>query len=583
MSLEKVESRLCWPLGKTEGFQVVNFNGRNSLYFFCAFIGAIGTAVIAKAQGERVILAIAGGSEGQPAMPSHPELEIPYEPFRRVLPGVVIVPPGSEETDLGTIDPVEELHSWRNRSRRSEGASYGKGEYGEGGRYARNHPGRKKLKGEDDSSVLRAPARRSGQGTGGPPGGSARFRQVPDQQNGGGSGSSNPGKTESVEKESMKKENPPSGQKKQPVKSLREMALATLGLDQELPQKIVQERLVEIQQEKGLLAALQVLYVYLQWLGYLPKEWEKGLEHFEYPDPDTGITFRAMINHPRSDYSENYDKRSSTWAEGAKCWICPENIEDARHRVNRFLRVFQLMINGREYFLQPPPFPYGRLHFVLAEKIHTKMHVNLSNLQDALAFLELLPTFTVCMNSDIGNAGGSIIGHHHYQVFDDYWPPVTQAQVVSGLTLSDGGVEVGVLNYPFTVFRITSADGEQLIRGAARLIEQWKTGSPETYTANYVFRKVEGEYRIWLFLRDSSRKPTDAFMEYKTEPWGFIEVAGHLLLSRQKTDKAKHDLEFADIMLPVIKESMAAMSRLSHSQGDELLSLMSAVMKESPE
>ena len=570
--------------GRTEGFQVANFNRQYSLCFLCTFFVVAEATQVSGDQGGMVIQAMAGEYEGMPALSLHPESEMPFEPFRRILPGVVIVPPGGADSLYGIIDPVEELLSRKNRSIRPGEAQHGQGEYAEEARYAKNHPGKRMLEGEDDSYALRAPVSRSGPGAGGLPGGGAKFRQVPGNQNGdGGSGSTRSGKAEPVEKKTMDKDSQPSGQQQQPVQSLREKALAALGLDKELPQATLQERLTVIQQEQGLLAALRTLYEYLTWLGYLPGNWEKGLEHFEYPDPDTGITFRAMINHPRSEYSENYDKKSTTWAEGAQCWICPENIGDARHPVNRFLRVFQLRLNGREYFLQPPPFPYGTLHFVLAEKHHIKMHVDQSNLQDALTFLELLPEFTVCMNSDIENAGGSIIGHHHFQVFHDYWPPVTEAEPVSGLQLVAGGLEVDILGYPFTVVRISSADGENLVAGAAKLIEYWKQEDRARHTANYVFRKTGDQYRMWLFLRRSDLQPVAEFQHFKPEPVGFIEIAGDLLLSRQKTPEATQSLKEVEIMLPVIKKGLSSISPVGSYEHDELLRLISHVVEESTE
>ena len=545
--------------------------------FFTVFLTGYVMLVYGQQGGTAVFPAQAGGSDFLTVQPSSPELEIPYEPFQHLQPGVTVSSPGYKDSPVESTDPEEAFQKLIWQLVRLKAGAYARGELEEEARLARIHPGRKMLEEGKDPYELVPPARAAENGTGILPDGAVYFREVPENKGSGKkSESSDSRKEQAVETKDMNKDSQSAKKGNQTVSSLKMLALAALGTEAGETEGEGVTTINPFYSQSNLQLVMDELYRHVTELGYLPGDWESKIRSFQYPDQETGIIYRADINSARTYYSRNYLSKP-VMPSGAECWICPQNIGDANHPVNQFLRVYFLRLNGRIFFLQPPPFPYMRLHFVLVEAVHTKMHVDLNNLKNALAFLNLAPDYTVCMNADIKGAGGSIQNHHHYQIFYEFRPPVTLAPAKNGYERALKHEKVDLLNYPMTVFRITSSDGKSLVIRAALLIEAWKQKERKRNTVNYVFRKEGEQYKVWIILRDAELKPSTEFLGYKPEDVGFIDAAGHLLLSDQATPEAEQDLESADKMLPVIKKGLASINPVNPMDESTLLELISAM------
>lgn len=354
--------------------------------------------------------------------------------------------------------------------------------------------------------------------------------------------------------------------------SLRELALkaAVQGGVVERTQEEVQSFLEKMHEQYSHEAALRTLYWYNQRLGYLPPNWLSGIEKRRYVDESSGITYRAEINKPRSEYSKNYKG-------GSYCKLCPENIGNAHRGVRKHLRAYWIKLNGKPYFLQPPPFPYAPMHFVLIQEEHTPMRVDQESIGEALQFISQFPGFTVCSNSHIEDAGATVPGHHHLQVFHNFDLPAFVAEPRDNLKEVNGELEVAVLDYPATVFRISSTDRTQLAEAAERLIAAWKAEAPGKNTVNYLLKDDGGVFRIWIYPRDVRIDSKEEFEYIKPEKVGFIDEAGHLLLAVhdpvQKPDYLEK-LNDPAYMLRVIREGLAHLSPIKFYEEARLVTLI---------
>ncbi len=360
--------------------------------------------------------------------------------------------------------------------------------------------------------------------------------------------------------------------------SAQQYDLKALGLDKPLQQPQVQSILADFSQKEGLPATLELLYQYDTQQGYLSDDWPEKIEHFAWPDKNTGVTWRADLNHPRSEYSRSYKKKVPL-PEGARCILCMQNAGNPDHPKHQHLRVFELSLNGTDYFLQPPLSPYMPLHFVLIQKAHTPMSVSTAVLQKGMAFLDLLPEYTVCSNSDIENAGATVIGHHHFQVYHQFVPPVAEAQPVSELTSDVGGVRVDILNYPSIVFHLTAIESSILAVSADSLIREWKQRSPKN-TVNYILRKHDGKYHMWLFPRDVSLIAPIEFTEIKPELIGFIDMGGQFLLA-DPADSAdeplfRKRLQTPDYMVKTIHAGLQSVNPIRGWSTEQVAALLKA-------
>jgi len=61
-----------------------------------------------------------------------------------------------------------------------------------------------------------------------------------------------------------------------------------------------------------------------------------------------------------------------------KCIICYENIQSS-NKPN--LRAYEFKLNGRDFFLQYPPFPYFEKHTCVVEKEHTPQIIGLTTIK----------------------------------------------------------------------------------------------------------------------------------------------------------------------------------------------------------
>ena len=311
----------------------------------------------------------------------------------------------------------------------------------------------------------------------------------------------------------------------------------------ETSQEAIQSWLDGISSQAGLDAVLASLFAWELRSGY----WPEGIFNANLlltfaPEAGSPVEFRTQINYSRLNYQAPPVKPR---AAGHKpfCPICFE--DNVGSEAKPLLRVFECVL-GREiptdYFVQATPFPLVRGHFIVIQKAHEPMRIGRRALDELLDFVAKAPTFTACSNSDVLNAGVSILGHHHYQVFARRWVlPVMQALPLDGCVapLTGGVVRGDMPDYPLTAIRLTASGNDRaaLLDTAAGIVERWKAADPGRNTCNLAVRMTDDQrFEVFLFLRNPDHLTPPDLLRIKSEGVGVVEAAGEGIYPPPKDD-----------------------------------------------
>ena len=307
-----------------------------------------------------------------------------------------------------------------------------------------------------------------------------------------------------------------------------------LALDPDTPQEEIQRRLDAIREASDLSTVMDCLFRWELAAGYITREKLEQVERLEFPDPETGVSFRIQVNYARTKYSDAQEraKKEATPAGPRPCLLCRENVgRPGRER----LRVYEFPLDGRErrFFLQLTPFPLYPYHFVPVSSEHSPQLIDAQTVRDMLDFLRLAPDYTVASNSDVQWAGASILTHLHYQVLRGVRLPVMDARPASGLERKLPGLAIGFLRYPLPAFRFAGAEEVAVREAVSALIGLWKSRDPGRNTVNLTLVRAPGPppgFELTVLLRNPDYRTPLALRRFKSEGVGVIEASGEAIL-----------------------------------------------------
>lgn len=240
-----------------------------------------------------------------------------------------------------------------------------------------------------------------------------------------------------------------------------------------------------------------------------------------------------------------------------KCQLCREaegysGRVDYPARENH--RIIPIKIGGEDWFLQYSPYVYYNEHCIVLCAEHRPMKIDRSAFERLLDFTELFPHYFVGSNADLPIVGGSILSHDHFQgghfVFPMERAPIERYFTVPGFE----DVESGVVAWPMSVIRLTSAKRERLTALAERILNSWRgytdesafifaeTDGEKHSTITPIARRVGAKYQLDLVLRNNictEEYPLGVFHPHtelhhiKKENIGLIEVMGLAVLPRR--------------------------------------------------
>lgn len=260
------------------------------------------------------------------------------------------------------------------------------------------------------------------------------------------------------------------------------------------------------------------------------------------------------LSKPEKDPKAIAAARLAEASNYPQCLLCMEN-EGYQGRINHPARVnhriIRLDLGQEQWGFQYSPYAYYNEHAIFLNQEHVPMVISPQTFEQLLNLLDIFPDYFVGSNSDLPISGGSILTHNHYQggrhSFAMEKAPIERQLVFDGFE----SVSAGIVKWPMSVIRLSSADKPVLLSLAAKILEKWRSYSDDAvqiksetdgtphHTITPIARKRGDMYELDLVLRDNQTSeefpdgiyhPHPDVQHIKKENIGLIEVMGLAIL-----------------------------------------------------
>ncbi|MBY5025619.1 UDP-glucose--hexose-1-phosphate uridylyltransferase [Streptococcus suis] len=272
-------------------------------------------------------------------------------------------------------------------------------------------------------------------------------------------------------------------------------------------------------------------------------------------DTDYGkLEITINLSKPEKDPKSIAAATKAETSNYPKCLLCMEN-EGYQGRINHPARanhrIIRLDLGQEQWGFQYSPYAYYNEHAIFLNTAHVPMVISPQTFEQLLDLLDLLPGYFVGSNSDLPISGGSILTHNHYQggrhSFAMEQAPIERQLVFDGFE----SVSAGIVKWPMSVIRLSSADKPALLGLATKILEKWRSYSDDSvqikaetdgtphHTITPIARKRGDLYELDLVLRDNQTSeefpdgiyhPHPDVQHIKKENIGLIEVMGLAIL-----------------------------------------------------
>ena len=301
------------------------------------------------------------------------------------------------------------------------------------------------------------------------------------------------------------------------------------------------------------------------------KKDRKWITETEFGTLDITINLSKPEKDPKAIAAAKNAKQSAY----PKCQLCKENEGYAgrvNHPARQNHRIIPVTINHSDWYFQYSPYVYYNEHCIVFNSLHTPMKIERATFGKLLDFVTQFPHYFVGSNADLPIVGGSILSHDHFQG-GHYTFAMAKAPIEKTLTFKGfEDVKAGIVKWPMSVIRISSADKDRLIELADRILKAWRgytdedafifaetDGEPHN-TITPIARKRGEDYELDLVLRNNittEEHPLGVYHPHaklhhiKKENIGLIEVMGLAVLPARLKDEmaalSKAILEKKDI------------------------------------
>ena len=313
---------------------------------------------------------------------------------------------------------------------------------------------------------------------------------------------------------------------------------------------------------------------------------------FDKPTKYGNLEITINLSKPEKDPKAIAAAAHDTKKKYPQCALCMEN-EGYKGRLGQAARsnhrIIRMMIGGHKWGFQYSPYAYFNEHCIFLYSKHEPMKINRQTLINLVEIEKQLPAYFVGSNADLPIVGGSMLAHEHYQGGRHSFP-MMKAAIKQPLEFKDyPEVEAGIVNWPMSDIRLTSADTTQLIDLGTHIIDVWDHYSDESldikafdgdtrhHTVTPIMHRDGEKFVLDLVLRDNNTSdkyplgifhPHEKLWHIKKENIGLIEVMGRAILpARLKSELAEvkkfwlgQDNQIADSHLPWAKEIQAKMT-----------------------
>ncbi len=279
-----------------------------------------------------------------------------------------------------------------------------------------------------------------------------------------------------------------------------------------------------------------------------------------YGEMDITINLSKPEKDPKAIAAAKNAKQSGY----PKCLLCMENEGYAgriNHPARQNHRIIPVTIQGSQWGFQYSPYVYYNEHCIVFNSRHIPMKIDHGTFCKLFDFVKQFPHYIVGSNADLPIVGGSILSHDHFQG-GRYEFAMAKAPIEREFTVTSfEDVRAGIVKWPMSVIRISSADSSRLIALADKILEAWRGYTDEDA---FIFASTDGEphntitpiarkrgnyFELDLVLRNNittAEHPLGVYHPHtelhhiKKENIGLIEVMGLAVLpARLKAEMEK--------------------------------------------
>ena len=301
-------------------------------------------------------------------------------------------------------------------------------------------------------------------------------------------------------------------------------------------------------------AATDWFYRFSQDTNYIRRDRIARDLKWKYASPYGALDITINLSKPEKDPRDIAAAKAAPQSGYPRCLLCAENEGYAgrgNHPARQNHRILPLTLDGSQWYLQYSPYVYYNEHCIALNAEHRPMHIDGVTFRRLLDFVTIFPHYFIGSNADLPIVGGSILSHDHFQG-GRYRFAMEEAPVEREVRFADfPAVRAGVVRWPMSVIRLTSADREQLLALAERILARWRGYSdPEAgvfaetdgvphNTITPIARRRGADYELDLVLRCNITTPELSLGVFhphpelhhiKKENIGLIEVMGLAVL-----------------------------------------------------
>ncbi|HEM6290010.1 TPA: UDP-glucose--hexose-1-phosphate uridylyltransferase [Streptococcus suis] len=276
--------------------------------------------------------------------------------------------------------------------------------------------------------------------------------------------------------------------------------------------------------------------------------------YYQTPTDYGNLEITINLSKPEKDPKAIAAARLAKASNYPQCLLCMEN-EGYQGRINHPARanhrIIRLDLGQEKWGFQYSPYAYYNEHAIFLNQEHVPMVISSQTFEQLLNLLDIFPDYFIGSNSDLPISGGSILTHNHYQggrhSFAMEKAPIERQLVFDGFE----SVSAGIVKWPMSVIRLSSADKLALLGLATKILEKWRSYSDDSvqikaetdgtphHTITPIARKRGDVYELDLVLRDNQTSeefpdgiyhPHPDVQHIKKENIGLIEVMGLAIL-----------------------------------------------------
>ena len=267
-------------------------------------------------------------------------------------------------------------------------------------------------------------------------------------------------------------------------------------------------------------------------------------------------TLDITINRskPEKDPRDIAKAGSTASAKYPKCQLCAENAGfwgTANHPARQNLRPIEITVNDESWQLQYSPYGYYDEHCIAFNTAHVPMKIDDAVFDKMFDIIDYLPHYFVGSNADLPIVGGSILSHEHFQG-GNYEFAMAKSEIEYEFSVNGfEKVKAGIVKWPMSVIRVSSADRKELAKCCAHILACWRsysdadagifasTESTPHNTITPISRRRGELYECDLVLRNNRTSderplgifhPNPSLHHIKKENIGLIEVMGLAVL-----------------------------------------------------